>query len=111
MAPCTGRRDPDDLDGSLRVMREEMLGGESFAAAVFVGGMEGILDEDELVRSLQPGVPRVPLRAPGGAARQVAPSEDPTAGRLAARLDSPRYPALARELVAALDEARGSRPS
>jgi hypothetical protein len=105
------RYDPDDLHGSLRVMRQEMLSRGSFAAAVFVGGMEGILEEDELVRTLQPHVPRLPLRAPGGAARVVVPSRDRIAMRLAARLDSPRYPALAREIVAELAEARQSRRS
>jgi hypothetical protein len=94
--------DPNDLDQSLRLMREQMLGDEPFAAAVFVGGMEGILDEERLLRALQPGVPRLPLRAPGGAARQLTPSRDRVASRLAGRLDSPRYPALARELVATL---------
>jgi SLOG cluster3 family len=100
--------DPNDLDRSLYLMREEMFRREPFAAAVFVGGMEGILDENRLLGELKPEVPRLPMRAPGGAARELVASSDRVAARLAERLDSPLYPALARELVAVVADARAS---
>lgn len=101
--------EPSNRDRSLELMREEMLAAEALAAAVFIGGMEGIFEEDRLLIRLQPEVPRLPLRAPGGAARKLAPSQDPVAARLVKRLDSPQYPALAREIVATLAEFRPER--
>jgi hypothetical protein len=101
--------DPLDRDRSLHRMRVEMFSSEPFAAAVFIGGMEGILDEAHLLSALQPDAPRLPLRAPGGAARELAPSQDPVATRLAARLDSPRYPTVARAIVAVLADAGTQR--
>jgi SLOG cluster3 family len=94
--------DSSDREVSLQLMREEMLRAEPLAAAVFIGGMEGIFAEDQLLIRLRPETPRLPLRAPGGAARKLAPSRDPVAERLAEHLDSPHYPALARSIVAAL---------
>jgi hypothetical protein len=92
--------DPDDRDRSLQWMRERMLRNEPLAAAVFIGGMEGIFDEDRLLAEIQPDAPRLPVQAPGGAARKLAPSDDPVAARVVERLNSPQYPALAREIVA-----------
>ena len=97
----------DDLAASLHRMRREMLGESPLAAGVFVGGMEGVREEYEMLAELQPLVPRVPLRAPGGATRGLAPSRHPVVERLGNLLDSPRYPAVARALVSALDP-RGS---
>lgn len=87
---------------SLRRMREEMLGGDELAGAVFVGGMEGVLEEYELLVQHQPSVPLLPIRAPGGAARELGA---PAAFAARVDLDSPMYPALARDLVAAIAEA------
>jgi len=60
-----------DRDGSLAKMRRKMLSGP-FHAAVFIGGMEGVLDEYDLFTSLHPGAIVLPLYAPGGAARDLA---------------------------------------
>lgn len=60
-----------DREKSLERMRREMLSGP-FHAAVFIGGMEGVLDEYELFSSLHPGAVVLPLFAPGGAARDLA---------------------------------------
>jgi hypothetical protein len=67
-----------------------------------MGGMEGIFGEYNDLVALQPEAPRLPLSAPGGAARKLDPSADPLAERLAPALRSPLYPAVAREIVAAL---------
>jgi hypothetical protein len=95
--------DEDDPRPSLALMRDEMLkASEPFDAAVFIGGMKGIVDEDTLLRNERAEVPRLPLWAPGGAARKLAPSEHPIAERLGPVLESPLYPELARRLVAEL---------
>ena len=56
---------------SLQRMREQMLRGP-FGAGVFIGGMEGIFDEYELFHHLNPAAKVIALRAPGGAALQLA---------------------------------------
>lgn len=60
-----------DRGESLARMRREMLSGP-FHAAVFIGGMEGVVDEYDLFVSLHPGAIVLPLYAPGGAARDLA---------------------------------------
>jgi hypothetical protein len=90
----------DSREASLRVMREEML-ARPLAGAVFVGGMEGIRDELELVKELHPGTPLVPLAGPGGAARDAA-MEVPKVSELQW---SDRYPLVVRSLVAAFTSA------
>ena len=57
---------------SLRAMRNLMFSQNAFGAAVFIGGMEGIIDEYELFRSLQPNAAVVPVASTGGAALRVA---------------------------------------
>lgn len=61
-----------DLPSSLRIMREEMLGRNDLIAAVFIGGMEGILDEYDMFLRIQPGAIVVAVPRPGGASREVA---------------------------------------
>lgn len=57
-----------DIPASLAVMREKMLADTVFGAAVFVGGMKGILDEFELFRSNAPDAAILPIMSAGGAA-------------------------------------------
>lgn len=54
---------------SLLEMRQHMLGDNDFAAAVFVGGMEGVEDEYALFRQFHPNVPCLPIASTGAAAR------------------------------------------
>lgn len=57
---------------SLDVLRRTML-SRPIEAAVFIGGMEGILDEFDMFRELHGSGGRVvALSAPGGAARELA---------------------------------------
>ena len=49
-----------------------MLTSTSFDAAVFIGGMEGILDEYDLFKQLHPGAKCVVIGNTGGAARHLA---------------------------------------
>ena len=57
---------------SLRAMRKAMLSREDLDAAVFIGGMEGILEEYELFTDLHPKSKIVPVPGPGGATRDLA---------------------------------------
>jgi hypothetical protein len=61
-----------DLPSSLRVMREQMLGRDDLKAAVFIGGMEGILEEYDIFVKAHPDAAIVPVPRPGGASREVA---------------------------------------
>jgi hypothetical protein len=56
-----------DWAASLEAMRREMIGGKDFCCAVFVGGMEGILEEAAVFRELHPGKPLIPVGSTGGA--------------------------------------------
>jgi hypothetical protein len=63
---------PGDREVSLLRMREAMLSRRDLEAAVFVGGMEGILAEYDLFAKFHPKAKVVAVPAPGGAARQLA---------------------------------------
>lgn len=61
----------DDRTKSLTQMRREMIGSRKFDAAVFSGGMEGILEEATIFRELHPRAIMLPLASTGAAAAQV----------------------------------------
>ena len=61
-----------DRDESLRVMRERIFTDQTFQAAVFIGGMQGIVDEFDLLRKFQPTTPLLPITSTGGATIDVA---------------------------------------
>jgi hypothetical protein len=60
---------PEDRDESLRVMRLAMIKSEPFSAAFFIGGMEGVEAEYEMLKQERPRVPRFPVYTTGAAAR------------------------------------------
>lgn len=62
----------EDREASLRQMREAMLSREDLDAAVFIGGMQGVLEEHAIFTRLHPESKVVAVPAPGGAARQLA---------------------------------------
>lgn len=62
----------NSLDKSLRHMRERMFSENNFKAAVFVGGMAGIIDEFKLFEQLQPDKDMIPVLSTGGATLNVA---------------------------------------
>jgi hypothetical protein len=66
----------DDIDNdrekSLLAMRERMFSDHEFSAAVFIGGMGGIIQEFELFRRLQPRAAVVPVVSTGGAVLNLA---------------------------------------
>ncbi len=52
-------------------MREKMF-NRPFDAAVFIGGMEGVLVEYEMFLKTHPNARIIPVLSPGGAAMQLA---------------------------------------
>jgi hypothetical protein len=52
-------------------MRKRMLSENSFVAGVFIGGMEGIIDEYNLFRVIQPNAIVLPIASTGAASRLV----------------------------------------
>jgi SLOG cluster3 family len=64
-----------DRDASLLVMRRAMIEADNFAAAFFVGGMEGVEEEFKLFRARWPMVPAFPVASTGAAARLLLERE------------------------------------
>ena len=90
-------------EGSLQAMREAMLRHDrKLIAGVFVGGMDGVLEEYELFQRFQPRGPRVSLVGPGGAAAKLPLDEARSV--LGEHVESRRYPFLASVLVDRLAE-------
>lgn len=58
-------------DESLYAMRTRMFTDVKYAAAVFIGGMSGIVDEFTLFRQLQPDAFVVPVVSTGGATKTL----------------------------------------
>jgi hypothetical protein len=63
---------PDDREASLLRMRKQMLSRGDLSEAVFIGGMEGIVEEYTLFTQIHPKAKILAVPAPGGAARQLA---------------------------------------
>lgn len=61
-----------DREKSLLAMRERMFKENAFRAAVFIGGMGGIIDEFDLFRRFQPDAATVPVVSTGGAVLRIA---------------------------------------
>lgn len=61
-----------DREKSLRLMRERMFSDFNFTAAVFIGGMGGIIEEFDLLQRLQPKATPLPVISTGGAVQDVA---------------------------------------
>ena len=61
----------NDRDKSLRVMRETMFKDFDYSAAVFIGGMEGVVDEFELFSEFNPNATKIALPTPGGVSREL----------------------------------------
>jgi hypothetical protein len=61
-----------DRDKSLEAMRKRMFTDQRFIAAVFIGGMRGIIDEFEMFQTLQPKARTVPVISTGGAVLELA---------------------------------------
>lgn len=83
---------------SLAQMRKRMIEDTTFDGAVFIGGMEGVLEEYDLFKKHHPNARLWPIASTGAAAREVFVAEGrPQANLL---LSEMTYPTLFRELLA-----------
>jgi len=100
----------DDRADSLRLMRERMFQEQNFEAAVFIGGMEGIVEEFDLFTKFQPDAQILPIASTGAAAIELADRlKSPPKGDLQDDLD---YVSLFhRRLRIVPRELRYDRPS
>lgn len=89
--------DPTRAPRSLERMRRQMLVDEAPAAAVFIGGMEGIQAEHALFSELRAGCPTYSFGVPGGAAQHLVAESPPELREDLA--NSSVYPALARRIL------------
>lgn len=65
----------EDRDASLKLMREIMLGDKEFAAGIFIGGMQGVVDEYKIFKELHPNAIVIPLASTGAAAKMIHENE------------------------------------
>ena len=91
----------DDREEALRIMREVMIQYRQYVGALFIGGMEGIGTEYNMVKEFLPQTPCVPVAGPGGAAAQL-PTGDCEALGLVAFERSRAYPYMALRFVESL---------
>ncbi|TAU59862.1 hypothetical protein ELI45_31035 (plasmid) [Rhizobium ruizarguesonis] len=61
-----------ERQSSLTLMRERMFTENEFKAAVFIGGMSGVVEEYELFKRYQPNAKVIPVTSTGGASLDVA---------------------------------------
>jgi hypothetical protein len=85
-----------DRGASLHAMREQMIGSEKFAAAVFIGGMEGLFEEFEMFRAKRPDALVLPIASTGAAAKLLFEDLD---GPLQDLLQDRRYLSLFRRIL------------
>lgn len=99
----------NDREKSLLAMRERMFSEHKFKAAVFIGGMGGILQEYELFRRLQPEATVIPVVSTGGATLEVGKQIESLATDL---MDDRDYVALFhRHLIVSVREERFETPA
>ncbi len=99
----------NDRNKSLYSMRKRMLSDYRFSAAVFIGGMDGVLEEFDMLRRLQPDAVVVPVASTGGAAIELAnrlPRINPDL-----RTDSDHIAVFHRHLNIPVVEDRLTRPA
>lgn len=60
-----------DQLSSLKIMRNLMIGHNAFDAGIFIGGMEGVVEEFEFFRRFHPNKPVFPIASTGAAARII----------------------------------------
>lgn len=59
----------ENAEASLLLMRRKMIGENDYAAAVFIGGMEGVEKEYNMFKEFHLGVPCLPIASTGAAAK------------------------------------------
>lgn len=76
-----------NLEQSLARLRERMFGDHHFQAAVFIGGMEGVIDEHAMLGSAQPMARLISVPAPGGVAAELFDRSEDLPPEMRARTD------------------------
>jgi len=100
--------DLGDRERSLLLMRERMFSDYSFTAAVFIGGMKGIIDEFDLLEKMHPAAIKIPVISAGGAVLDLVPRMGMVSPDLATDMD---YVALFhRHLGISVKENRYKKP-
>jgi len=66
-----------DIHSSIQEMRQKMLSENEFAAAVFIGGMDGIEVEYKMFKELHPKALLLPIASTGAATKIVFDNLDP----------------------------------
>ena len=61
----------DDRESSILKMREEMICKNQFCAGVFIGGMDGVVDEFNMFKEAHPEAILLPIASTGAAALQI----------------------------------------
>jgi hypothetical protein len=87
---------------SLKSMREHMIRDNPFHAGVFIGGMEGVLEEFALFEKFHPGAARWPVASTGAAAKELY--DEQMRGSTELR-DEMTYSTLFRRLISRLPSA------
>jgi hypothetical protein len=84
---------------SLELMRRHMIGDTKFDAGVFIGGMEGVLEEFQLFKERHPKAARWPIASTGAAAQDLFFDQTEHRRDL---LEELTYPTLFRKLMSEL---------
>ena len=58
-------------DKSLLKMRKSMIGENNYDCAIFIGGMEGVIEEFRMFQKIHPKLPTFPIASTGAAALQI----------------------------------------
>jgi hypothetical protein len=95
-------------DDSLTAMRRTMIGTTRFDAGIFIGGMEGVEEEFELFRQLNPEAILLPIASTGAAAQFIYERERQALDLPDDLLTEYSYPTLFRRLIG-LPDSRGHR--
>src|ERR1700683_1868321 len=96
---------PNSRDESLRAMRARMMWDTQVHAGVFIGGMEGVLEEFALFAQLHPMAARWPIASTGAAAKELFDEQGARRPELFA--DEMTYSTLFRHLLSDLPAAPG----
>jgi len=80
----------EDQDQSVHALREQMISRQDLAAAVFIGGMEGIEIEHDMFKSYHPTATVLPVASPGGASLNLARDHGYFSGEQLTDIDFPR---------------------
>ncbi len=61
----------ENRDNSLLEMRKKMIGGNNYVAGIFIGGMEGVIDEYNMFKKSHPNALIFPIASTGAAAKKI----------------------------------------